>query len=58
MKNQPTWTVLVEPLFRVSFVALGWAWGLMLFPKSEDVLNVRQEREDLDYITQLTAKHN
>ena len=30
----------------------------MLFPKSEDVLNVRQEREDLDYITQLTAKHN
>ena len=28
--------VLREMLCRVFFVAIGWAWGLMLFPKSED----------------------
>ena len=41
VEKPSTWAVLVGPLFRVFFVALGWAWGLMLFPKSEDVLNVR-----------------
>ena len=33
-------------LIRVFFVAAGWALGLMLFPRSEDVLQIREERQD------------
>ena len=48
-------------LIQVFFVAVGWAWGLMLFPKSDDVLKPQKEREDLDCVTpadQLGAKDN
>ena len=40
-----------ETLTRMFFIAAGWAWGLMLFPKSDDVLKPRKEREDLDCVT-------
>ena len=50
-----------ELLTRMFFIAVGWAWGLTLFPKSEDVLKPRKKREDLDCVTpadQLRAEHN
>jgi hypothetical protein len=50
-----------ETFTRVLFIAAGWAWGLMLFPKSEDVLKIRKEREEPDYVAptdQLTTEHN
>jgi hypothetical protein len=59
-ESWPAWTAL-NVLIRVFFIAAGWAWGLMLFPKSDDVLKPRKEREDLDCVTpahQLRAEHN
>ena len=50
-----------ETLTRVFFIAVGWAWGLMLFPKSEDFLKLQNEREEPDYAAptdRLTAKDN
>ncbi|HEY1232238.1 MAG TPA: hypothetical protein VGH22_02535 [Candidatus Binatia bacterium] len=38
--NPNAWATLTT-FIRVFFVAIGWAWGLMLFPKSEDVLRIR-----------------
>ena len=49
-ESWPAWTAL-NVLIRVFFVAAGWTWGLMLFPKSDDVLKPRKEREDLDCVT-------
>jgi hypothetical protein len=49
-ESWPAWTAL-NVLIRVFFVAVGWAWGLTLFPKSDDVLKPRKEREDLDCVT-------
>ena len=59
-ESWPAWTAL-KMLIRVFFIAAGWAWGLMLFPKSDDVLKPRKEREDFDCVTpadQLGAEHN
>jgi hypothetical protein len=41
LQSKPVACNLLPQLARVFFIALGWAWGLMLFPKSEDVLRTR-----------------
>lgn len=37
-------------LIRVFFVAAGWALGLMLFPRSEDVLQIRRDSDERGYV--------
>ena len=41
------WLVL---LIKVFFVAAGWALGLMLFPRSEDVLQIRRDSDGRGYV--------
>jgi hypothetical protein len=58
-ETPPAWAQALRGISRVFLVATCWAWGLMLFPKSEDLLKVREERDGRAYFArsdQLTAE--
>jgi hypothetical protein len=41
LQPKPVACIILPQLIRVLFIALGWAWGLMLFPKADGVLTAR-----------------
>jgi hypothetical protein len=48
--NSENLSVWVKVLSKVLFVAVGWAWGITLWPRSDDVLRVWQERPERNEI--------